>query len=207
MIRLKDKYKGQTCVVAGNGPSLREVPNDFLHKYPLFGTNRCYLKFIPDFYVVVNPLVIEQNCEQIEALNCTKFVREKMGLYGYQLKRTGKHIFSYEPDKRIYEGYTVTYVCLQLAYFMGFETVLLVGVDHRYTLNGKPNEKKMMEADPNHFDPSYFSGQYWHNADLKNSGEAYELARDAYAKGGKSIINLTRGSALKTFPFGMIEDW
>ena len=38
---LRDTHKGETCLVVGNGPSLKKIPKDFLKKYPTFGTNRC----------------------------------------------------------------------------------------------------------------------------------------------------------------------
>ena len=59
---LADKHRGETCLIIGNGPSLNDVPLEFLHKYPSFGTNRIYLKegFTPTYYCSVNPLVISQ---------------------------------------------------------------------------------------------------------------------------------------------------
>jgi hypothetical protein len=62
---LKDKHKGETCIIIGNGPSLKEIPQDFLKKYPTFGTNRIYAikhleGFHPVYYASVNPLVLDQ---------------------------------------------------------------------------------------------------------------------------------------------------
>jgi hypothetical protein len=204
---LKGKYAGDVCTVIGNGPSLRGVTNDFLSKYVNFGSNRIYLRFVPDFYVCVNPLVIEQNRDDITALDTVKFIRGgECG--GFPLKSVGKQSFSFEPDKWIYEGYTVTYVSLQLAFWMGFTTVLLVGVDHRYKFEGKPNERKLMKGkDPNHFDPKYFKGQEWNNPDLMRSAQAYRLANTAYGMHGRKIINLTEGSDLDVFTRGDIREW
>src|SRR3989304_2973132 len=71
----------------------------------------------------------------------------------------GPPFFSKDITQGIHEGGTVTYVCLQLAYMMGFSTVLLVGVDHRYEYQGMPNEQQMaVGPDPNHFSPDYFTG-------------------------------------------------
>lgn len=205
---LKDKYIGGVCVVIGNGPSLRSVPDDFLRQYHTFGSNRVYLRFVPDFYVVVNPLVIEQNRQDIEALDATKFVREGMGLTGYQLRKGLKAPFSREPDKWVNEGYTVTHVSLQLAYWMGFATVLLVGVDHRYTFAGDPNETLTMSGDdPNHFDPAYFRGQRWQAPDLMKSETYYRHAEIAYREAGRKIINLGPDSDLTVFEKGRIEEW
>jgi hypothetical protein len=194
----------QTCIIAGNGPSLKSVPLSFLGQYPSFGTNRCYLKFTPDYYAVINPLVIRQNLSDINNLSCMKFAREDMKVAGAQLKPSTREPFSFAPLAWINEGYTVTYVCLQLAYWMGFRTIYLVGLDHRYQYEGKPNETRTMGDDPNHFDPSYFAGQQWQNPDLENSAKYYAIARKVYELDGRRIYNLTPNTALDVFTKGVL---
>ena len=44
--------------------------------------------------------------------------------------------FSKNVARCLYGGSTVTYIAMQLAYFMGFNTVILVGVDHKFTTKG-----------------------------------------------------------------------
>lgn len=198
-----------TCLIIGNGPSLRDVPLEFLRKYDTFGTNKIYLLdgFTPTCYVCINPLVIQQNADRIKALSCEKFVRQGYGI-GKPLVSNPKLPFSFDPLSWVNEGYTVTYVCLQLAYWMGYKTVLLVGVDHRFTFDGKPNEKKRMgDVDPNHFDPSYFAGQDWQNPDLAKSEAYYEIARKIYDAAGRRIVNLTPNSALNVFERGELSEW
>lgn len=191
-----------TCLIVGNGPSLRSVPDTFLQKYPTFGTNRCYLRFTPTYYVAVNPLVISQNKAEIDALQCLKFIM------GENLTRGTQRPFSFAPLKWVNEGYTVTYVCLQLAYWMQYRTVLLVGVDHRYLAVGKPNETQTLQGDdPNHFDPSYFKGQKWQLPDLAQSEQYYREARGVFMADGRRIINLTEGTALDVFEVGSVADY
>jgi hypothetical protein len=185
------------------------VSIEFLCHYPTFGTNRVYLKFTPTYYVAINPLVIQQNSLEIARLSCPKFIRAGMGIPSYSLySNAHKGLFSFDPLTWVNEGWTVTYVCLQLAYYMGFTTVLLVGVDHRYQFDGKPNEKRLFEGDdPNHFDPSYFKGQEWNNPDLARSAKAYARAREVYERDGRRIVNLTPGSDLDVFERGRIDEW
>lgn len=207
-MHLNNLHRNGTAVVIGNGPSLRDVPDSFLTKHVTLGSNRIYLRHKPNYYAVVNPLVIKQNREEIEQLATVKFVRAGEGLRGYQLNSKRKPLFSFEPLTWIHEGYTVTYVLLQLAAYLGFATVLLVGVDHRYTFDGKPNERKRMVGDdPNHFDPAYFRGQEWNNPDLEKSAKFYAVARSVYEQAGRRIINLTEGSALDVFEKGDIAEW
>lgn len=191
----------------GNGPSLRNVPDEFLASRPTFGSNRIYLRFVPTYYVVINPLVIANNFDEIEALDTTKFVRANSGLTGCLLYKGLKDKFSHNPFAWVNEGYSVTHVSLQLAYYMGFSTVLLVGVDHRYEFTGKPNEMQLMENDPNHFDPEYFKGQIWQTPDLDKSAFYFSHASINYTLDGRKIINLTEGTALDTFEKGDINEW
>lgn len=205
---LNNLHRNGTGIVIGNGPSLRDVPDTFLKKHVTLGSNRVYLRHTPNYYAVINPLVISQNRDEIQKLATVKFVRAGMDMHGYQLTSGKKPLFSFEPLQWINEGYTVTYVLLQIAYYLGLTTVLLVGVDHRYTFDGKPNQKRRMEGDdPNHFDPAYFRGQEWQNPDLEKSAKFYKVARDVYANDGRQIINLTPGSDLDVFEKGDLAGW
>ena len=89
---------------------------------------------------------------------------------------------------------------LQLAFFMGFSTVVIVGMDHRYSYMGLPNEPHALQGpDPNHFDPSYFSGHTWDNPDLANSERFYAMARTAFEADNRRILDCTVGGACQVF--------
>jgi len=93
-------------------------------------------------------------------------------------------------------------VALQLAYHMGFNEVILVGVDHNFTTKGLANTTIISDGDdPNHFASNYFGkGFKWQLPDLEGSERAYRLAKDAYEKVGKRIIDATIGGKLTIFP-------
>ena len=211
-----DKHKGETALIIGNGPSLRNVPLEFLKKYKSFGTNRIYLppmdKFTATYYCSVNPLVIQQSAAEINAYGAqAKFIADSEAdsiKDCYPLVSTGLRTFSYNPAAYIFEGFTVTYVCMQLAFHMGFTTALLVGVDHRFKMDGAPNAETTWQGDdPNHFSPEYFKGTRWNNPDLANSEASYKLAKKAFEDAGRRIVNLTEGTALKVFEKGTVSEW
>lgn len=210
-IDYKDKHAGETGLVIGNGPSLKTVSLDFLIKYPSFGTNGIYRLqgFTPTYYTAVNPLVIQQ-FGGIKDLKCQKFLAERFAweFDALPLHSAGIPVFSKQPDDWIYEGHTVTFVALQIAYYMGFSTVLLVGVDHKFTYEGRPNQQLYMAGDdPNHFDPDYFKGKAWNAPDLERSAQAYRLARAVYEADGRRIINLTEPTEEPIFERGNLHDW
>ena len=199
------------CLVIGNGKSLKDIPLDFLKRYPSFGSNRIYLLdgFTPDYYACVNPLVAKQYSKEIARMKSEKYICAKHahlipGSTG--IVSISNALFSFRPDCYLYEGYTVTYVLLQLAFWKGYREVGLIGVDHDYVFEGAPNQELKAEGeDHNHFHPDYFSGGVkWNAPDLAKSEEAYEIARQVYTESGRRIINLTPGSKLDVFPR---EDW
>lgn len=201
----------KTCLVIGNGPSLKDMPLDFLRKYPTFASNRIYLLdgFAPTYYACVNPLVVEQSVDEINALDCDeKYITSSLSKHitgAFPLYSVGMRIFSDNPLRMIYEGYTVTYVLLQLAYWKGFERVGLVGVDHSYRYQGEPNEERLLVGDdPNHFHPKYFTGTRWNNPDLEESEFSYRMAKGVFDNAGRKVVNLTPGSKLDIFDR---EDW
>lgn len=213
--RLYDSHRGERCFILGNGPSLKETDLSRLHGEVTFGMNRIYLAFetmgFPTtYYVAVNTLVIEQCAEEIRALPMPKFVTwrgkpwlgSQPDLIYLDTDYTGAPTFTRDVRRRIFEGSTVTYVALQLAYHMGFEEVVLVGVDHRFSARGPANATIVsQEGDRDHFSSAYFGpGFRWQLPDLEASEAAYRLARQAFEESGRRVVDATIGGALQVFP-------
>jgi len=232
IVDFQDCHEGETAFILCNGPSLRDVDLENLRNYGrVFGTNRIYLKgFEPDYYVCVNPLVIEQFGDEIKAMERPhKFMPEQYEEVMKTEDKTGDRymhvgdVFGIRTDKRtpsfaqyagepLWEGHTVTYVALQIAYWMGFHRVVLVGMDHNYgEIEGSPNqETTSMGPDQWHFDPEYFGkGVKWNLPDLGMSEIAYAFARDQYERSGRRIINasaFTKYHGFETLPLNHVLD-
>jgi hypothetical protein len=210
----RDRHKGQRCFIIGNGPSLKHTDTSKLRSEFTFGMNRIYLAF-PEwgfqtsYFVSINNLVIEQSAADIAALPIPKFVtwraRKWLALdqntHFLHTTYTGP-AFAQDVRGRVFEGATVTYVAMQLAFHMGFDEVILIGVDHSFTAAGSPNETvTSLGADADHFDERYFgTGFRWQLPDLATSEQAYRLARHAYASAGRHILDATIGGQLDVFP-------
>lgn len=211
---LKDKHRGERCFIIGNGPSLKQTDLSHLKGEYTLGQNRIYLAF-PEmgfptsYYLSVNDLVIEQCHDDIQALSMPKFVswrgrkwlKPQDNQYFIHTTYTGEK-FAKDIRERVWEGGTVTYTSLQVAYFLGFSQVILVGVDHNYVTQGKPNATVVSEGDdPNHFHPGYFGkGFRWQLPDLVQWEDAYRLARRTYEADGRQVIDATVGGKLRVFP-------
>lgn len=211
---LKDLHRGERAFILGNGPSLRETDLTLLKDEFSFGLNRIYLMFgelgFPTtYYLSVNDLVVEQCAADIRSLPVPKFVSWRArsaiqpaeDLIFLHTTYTGPK-FAHDARDRLWEGATVTYVALQLAFHMGFEQVVLVGVDHSFSTQGKPNTTVVSQGDDlDHFDAKYFGkGFRWQLPDLETSERAYALARQKYESAGRKVVDATIGGKLTVFP-------
>lgn len=209
----RNRHLGETGLIIGNGPSLQFIPRPFIDAYPNFGQNKCYLNkpplvdFTPNYYVTSDP-DNDIDYDAVKKYKCAKFLREGLdgGEFCHYFKLTREHVFSKHPEIALYEGYSVTFISLQLAYYMGFHTVLLIGVDHRYV---KYNPE--IEADPNHYTSDY-NGKTDFDPKALAKGEKYILesmllAKLAYENDGKRIVNLTPNSNLKIFEMDSVQNW
>jgi hypothetical protein len=212
IILLKNKYLGEDCFVIGNGPSLNKMDLLPLNDYYTFGLNKIYLIFRKiqlnlSFLVSVNPLVIQQSVEEFNRLKIPKF----LSYYGSKningLDENTIKIFTKAGlestgnlETPLNEGYTVTNVALQVAFYLGFNQVFLIGVDHSYRQSGNPNEEQIMNSDDiNHFDPNYFKGQKWHLADIDGSEMAYLNTKFLFERNNRKIFDSTVEGKLQVF--------
>jgi hypothetical protein len=211
---LKDIHRGKRCFIIGNGPSLKQTDLSRLQNEFTFGMNRIYLLF-PElgfkttYYISVNSLVIEQCADDIRTLPITKFlswrahnlIQPAKDMIFLHTTYTGPK-FARDARERLWEGATVTYVALQLAFYMGFNQAILIGVDHSFTTKGKPNTTVVSKGDdPDHFNTGYFGkGFRWQLPDLETSEQGYKLARQAYEQEGRQVLDATIGGRLTVFP-------
>jgi Protein of unknown function DUF115 len=213
----KDKYKGQRAFIIGNGPSLNQTDLSRLKDEFTFGLNRIYLMFprlgfSTSCLVSVNDLVIEQSLSEISALTIPTFLSWRSrrffprssgiaSLPTFLYTTYESPTFACDARGRLWEGATVTNVALQLAYHMGFRKVILIGVDHNFASKGKANQEVVSQGDdPNHFSATYFGkGFRWQLPDLDTSEIGYRMARAAYEKDGREVLDATVGGKLTVF--------
>ena len=211
--KFRNIHNGEKCFIIGNGPSINQMDLSLLRNCHTFGLNKIFLLLDRidlnlSYHVAVNPYVIRQSARQIEALSCPSFLsyraahREvRRAEHIYYLMTTGHFAFNTDLEKVIHEGCTVTYVAMQIAYYMGFKNIFLIGVDHNFHYSGKPNEKQVMQGkDLNHFDPRYFQNCEWQLPDLEASELAYQTANFYFKRNGRQIYDATVNGKLSIFP-------
>jgi len=215
---LKNIHQGERCFIIGNGPSLKDTDVSMLKDEFTFGMNRIYLAFEDwgfrtTYLVCVNSLVIEQVHQDFQQLDMPKFFSWRSRRLLYPRGKPDDHThflfttytgprFSQDAGVRLWEGATVTFACLQLAFHMGFTKAILIGVDHSFAAKGIPNTTVVSEGDDlSHFDPKYFGkGFRWQLPDLDTSEQGFWLARQAYETNGRQVVDATIGGHLQVFP-------
>jgi hypothetical protein len=220
--QLRNSFFGEKCIVVCNGPSLNSTNLESIQEAGIysFGLNKINLifdkrDFKPSAIVAVNKLVIEQNQIFFNSTEIPLFIDSTCRSI---IKSRQKTVFlhsSMEPcfakncSLSIQQGYTVTFVAMQLAFHMGFRTLGLVGCDHNYSFKGKENSMDVSgEIDVNHFDPKYFAdGNKWELPDLPACEYYYKMAGRAFSLAGGNIVNCTTEGLLEIFQRKSLEDF
>ena len=217
--QFKDKHKDEDCFIICNGPSLKDMDLSPLADYHTFGLNKIYMIFEKfdlnlSYLVSTNALVVEQAAAEFEKMDCPTFVSATAAegvvadkAHIHRLHTLNTWSFYEDITQPICEGMTVTFVAMQLAYYMGFKRVFLIGCDHYFKQKGSSHETQVYEGDDeNHFHPDYFKGQKWQLADVYGSEVSYHLANYHYIKDGRQILNATVNGHLEVFPKVMFEE-
>jgi hypothetical protein len=208
LIKYHNIHAGKRCFIVANGPSLTRMNLDLLRNEITFGMNRIYLHFAnsnfrPKYYLTVNELILEQYAMDISKLEMPKFLNWNRRSY-FNLSDSSINFIksrmvlndSFEGDitKPVVVGGTVTFVALQLAYYMGFSQAILIGLDHSYVEKGVPSATvtRKETRDQSHFHPDYFpKGSKWQLPDLLRSEIDYHLAKEYYKSNGREILDAT----------------
>jgi len=229
---LKNTFSGERCFILGNGPSLNKTNLHFLEGEYVWGFNKIYLLFDriswrPKFYVANDPRLTQHISEEVEMLvgqlpESVFFFPSHFHAKGvnlmeeniYWYKETpwvenGDEIsFSLDPSRYVMNSATVTIAGLQLAAYMGFNPIYLVGCDTSYSVpgtvhleNGDPELLTSTEDDdPNHFSPKYSGkGDKWTNPNVGLMVRQYEHAHRALEQIRVEVYNATVGGELEVF--------
>lgn len=223
LAKYKDIHKGERCFVIGNGPSLTTEDLQILYDNHVvtFGTNRVFhifdkTQWRPTYYVSEDPIILESIQDKVAEVPCnarflpinlrwenniqvpnaTWFYQD----YWSELKETCG--LSLDVAKGIRCKGTVTISCIQLAIYMGFSEIYLLGVDHNYSRY--TDSSGNVVEDPTVKD--YFSDAY--DTDFKSViGRNLDATTLSYLSveelsrkiGTFKVYNATRGGKLEVY--------
>jgi len=216
MAKWYNKHANETAVIIGNGPSLTLEQIDKLSKYVTFGSNAIYdLPYQPTYYSIVDREMLDACLPLPEDFKPTMFLRAEAKVDNnnpiYPIVAGG---FSRNIDNFVIMGGTVTYVLMQIAYYMGFTKLLLLGIDHYYpSIPVQPGQSFIAgQDDPNHFkrkdgSPYFSTGKCYNAPEIERTTTTYSWAKEFFALEGRRIINLTPDSKLDVFEKMSIDQW
>lgn len=222
---LKGAFEGKRCFVIGTGPSLTISDLEKLRDEYTFGTNRIYELFDqtdwrPTFYVNQDSELIKKFRDRIAAVpskylflpvDFKSLFDEDSRINYFVLKHKEFYPqmapFSRNVSKYLSQGFTVTYGAIQIAVYLGFKEIYLIGVDHNYSII-RDAEGNIIK---NETDSNYPKGMQ----DFINKGNlprvvettiAYDTAEKVSRRMGFRIFNATRGGKLESFERIQLED-
>ena len=227
---LKNIHKGDEMIIIANGPSLADVPLEFLKSRPTFGCNRITMMghsddFWPDYYLSVGgsslgsteqrehtrPSVLHAKAAFLcRVWDCYFPYDNVYGVLSWRIKDTDrlKISFSYTPLEFLGVGYSSVYCMLQIAFFMGVQRALIVGLDHRYPdLDGPDADKKHFYKDGEAPMFEISPGPYPVHMFFSGSDLVFTLADWHWSRDGRNILDLTPNGHCKIFRKDRLENW
>ncbi len=214
LAEFRDLHKEKRCFVIANGPSLKKIDFELLKDEITIGMNRIYLLeevngFKPTYKVCIDrKSQILQFADEYNNQTGTCFYEwdlkhkfEKKDNFIF-IKSKFSTKFTKDPIAEPFgSGQSVAYTCMQLAFYMGFTEVYLIGKDHSYNTSQKAGVGiKSTGEEDNHFIKGYYKkGQNWDVPDYKTEEFAYSLCRNAFEESGRIFRDATEGGKLEVF--------
>ncbi|WII71832.1 DUF115 domain-containing protein [Bdellovibrio sp. 22V] len=219
----KNKHEGQSCIIFGNGPSLKSfdvsgTKGHFTFVVNYFFKSNAFPTLQPDYYALIDELFYEgeiaatkeaikkyPQCTFLFKSKCLKsdFLRSfamtsSKAIVTFNQKALVDSSVHYDMTKNFTASINVINHCIQCAIYMGFKRIYLVGCDfNSFTSN------KMQHFYENKNDEKALSL----GDELKFYAEVcyHHYALNKLARGiGIEIINATPNSLLDAYPKGRL---
>ena len=219
MLQMKKNYqlyKGERCFIVCTGPSLSISDVEKLKEEFTFGVNTIANAFDqttwrPTYYVCVDKYCFDSYISDIYnkynvLYTKAAFLHHKIAKeirdpsiyrclihYGNHKKKPVYNKIRYSDDISIccYDGFTVTNMAIQIAIYMGFQKIYLIGADCNYHI-------PQLHFTETHLDNTLKNAD-WVDDMVMKSLEGYKSIRIFAKSKNVEIYNVTRGGMLEIF--------
>lgn len=216
---LKGLYQGERCFIIATGPSLKEEDVLALKNEYTFGMNSlCKLfpkiSWRPTFYGIQDIFVYDKLVDELGMTNTAivlvgdniaqkrnikkEWIRFPLNCayneYEQYVKGFFPVKFSDNCYKVVYNGFSITFSLIQLAVYMGFTEIFLLGADCSFSKTGK-----------NHFAEHGHMILNIETVQARNFA-MYECVKEYAERHHVKIFNATRGGELEIFPRIQFDD-
>lgn len=236
--KYKDIHQGKRCFIIGNGPSLK--PEDLEKVYASgtdsFAFNRVYLIYDkthwrPTYYMCQDRNLIQSLKDYYSECKEKVFLGyQALFEYGINVPSATYYLcdnrscnklvtslsFSSDASKCVIDGASVTYSAIQMAVYMGYKEIYLLGVDHNFSHTLDKNRRIIEHKDVqnDYFDSRYKDafkqfeekGKVYAAPDKEMIETAFKSAKLYCDEHGIKIYNATRGGKLEVFPRISLEE-
>lgn len=232
IIDFKNKYTGKRIFIVGNGPSINSTPLEKLIGEYSIAMNRISLiyertKWRPSFFVctTTNIKYPDWHKDIMHTINLgvvtfawdelRDYIKQRDNVYFINCTN-GEQTTPYpslnwwsdDISKRVCKYGTSMLVAFQLAFYMGFKEIYILGADLGYKdsfprkLAGYFGLRKLkkMFPDNNHFSTSYDTPGCPSTILNRNMVAAHKLVKTIAEKKGINIFNATNGGNLEVYP-------
>lgn len=225
---LKNSCDGERCFIIGNGPSLTREDLSLLVNEKTFAFNRIYQMYQytdwrPTYYMVTDSSITQKmNKEEVRELD-TKYAffksKKLVQKYGNQnahqillkgvaavnKRRAIMRNLSEDVSQYFSIAQSVAIQALELAFYMGFKEIYLLGIDHSYAVEIKTDGKKRVNKDiESHFKEDEDKSLYVSYKDALT--REFETCKRYANQHGVKVVNVTRGGKLEVFERDMLEN-
>lgn len=210
--KYKNIHLGERCFIVATGPSLSQSQLNMIKNEKTIGVNALCMKFkemdwhttyfvISDLaaYTKLSPILNESNIEFFSAYKSNdvneNIVYLPTDIHNSYMVNYSKKEFVNDIELGCGNGNTVVLHAIQLAVYMGFKKIYLVGVDCNY----KPNNGKLYFIDHN------IRGREQQSAGNRMIAD-FESIKRYERYWGIKIYNASNGGMLETFPRCNLSD-
>lgn len=210
-------HAGSPIVVIGNGFSLEDIPAWWLNSQTSIGMNSFYKKagLRVDYWALegAGHLKKEKDRElrypHVDKAGLVLVNRRFVHHFEHfpnvrsidyiNFKGAKKTDFSYAPLEQHGSTNSVMFFCLQLAYYLGGDPTLIVGLDHRF------------DGERYHYYPEDGDFHIGPEGDFdvwaERAEQSYKLCANVFKAHNRTLLNLTPDTACEVIVKGNLEDW
>ena len=212
--KYKNIHNGKRCFIIATGPSLTISDLQLLKKEYTFGMNSIVKKydetdFRPTYYGIQDHIVykaIEEDILKWYSNSENVFIADRikwhfkigkkwnifplnMSYHAYKRWFKNEDFVKFSDDifRRVYSGFSITYSLIEIAIYMGFKEIYLIGADCNFNVN-----RQLHFVEYGVVDLSIDTAR-------ERNIAGYIVAKKYAEKNKVKIFNATRGGALEVF--------
>jgi len=180
-------HKGKRLFILASGPSLKSLDLSRLERRIVMGMNRSFLMYPKTHYHCVMDHRLFELYEK--ELHETRYLFTLQGRpWGIPMELLGTEGFSWELEKGIYSGYTISFLALQVAVYMGFQEIFFLGLDLKH------------ESSNTHFFGHDFHSENHETTEFPKMGKMLTYGATILQDSNVQVFNCSPVSTLTCFP-------